>query len=231
MKPALAKAIEKIANSDYLHADKLAEQYDKERWYSYIGRLKSELNADIGKRYWDSTIENYETNGHKQKAVLARVENIAAKLPEFIRGHYGLIFYGGFGTGKDHLIIGLLKRVAAAGYSARWLQASELYDQMAEHRMDSGGYGQIMRDVTQADVVCLSDPIMDRNWTEAKASYLAAIVRKRYDLARPTWITTNVADINAPAVRKAFFPDVYDRLIDRAALVHFDWPSYRKSEF
>ena len=120
---------------------------------------------------------------------------------------------------------GVLKIAAAAGYSAMWRSSIELYQELADAVRNDKKHSPVYRRLREPAVLCLSDPIEERNWSQGKAHMLATIVKSRSDQLKSTWITCNLADGNQAAELAG--AEVWDRLRGDAIVFYMKWPSYR----
>src|SRR5262245_52533755 len=74
------------------------------------GNAAAKLAADLGPRYARDriTLDKFQIYDQRQRAVLERVGQIAAKIDDVVRAGRNILILGAVGTGKDHLLAHLL---------------------------------------------------------------------------------------------------------------------------
>jgi DNA replication protein DnaC len=193
--------------------------------------LLRELLLDVGQRYHPAsvsllTFQSYHAN---QAAVLERLATLAERLDVLTAEGSGLVFYGPCGTGKDHLAIALLYQAANRfGLPCRWVSGLEVFGTFRDN-MDAANAqreADILERLTTPEILCISDPLPPVGTASAwNVQVLYRLLDRRYHALRPTWATMNVADPSDANSRLS--KPVFDRLRDRAELVHCNWPSWR----
>lgn len=173
----------------------------------------------------EATLTNYQVEYKLQKEVVKRIDNICAKITEFVSGGHQLFLYGSVGTGKDHLAFVALRAAARAGYVVDWVEGLEVYERIAGAYANDTSHNKIYAEYARPDVLCVSDPIFTVNWTQPKQEALRKLVRRRYDQGKTTWVTCNVARLSQ--AEEIMGEDTFDRLRERCACIECRWPSYR----
>lgn len=184
--------------------------------------------ASFGRRYADATLDNFEPPNAAAVAALARVKEWAEQPIEQL----GNVFlFGAVGTGKDHLIVGLVKRIYERQYSEafRFAECEQLFaDIRSTYDRDSKRKeSEIVEPLVLAPFLYLADVVPSHGTLkDYQQSALSRIVDARYRDLLPTWATANVAsrgDLDAAIGKR-----VSDRLIHGALVIKCNWPSYRK---
>jgi DNA replication protein DnaC len=188
-----------------------------------ISKAQTALRRTIPDRYIGANLSNFDPPTPEAAAILSHCKALAAK-PALLADS-NLLFVGTVGTGKDHLAIALLTAAAAAGFTAEWRSAKAVYTELADAYRAEKTHAEIYRELAKPTILCLSDPIEPRNWTEAKADQLAKIIAARYDLGRATWITANLPNHNQ-AIELAG-RETWDRLMQDATILKCTWDSHR----
>lgn len=205
---------------------KKQEQFEQERSESVTG-LARFIN---GSPLENATLDTYETYNDNQHAVLERIRNIQDNMKKFMQNRHKIALIGTVGTGKDHLIVSLLKTAESIGYRVGWFDGLELYDKIKSNIRERNYSPEYVFDrMTRFHVLCISEPFVDRNWKETNSQYLSRIVRDRYRRNLPTWITANFESHESmrDKMRENGIGDVYSRMIDNSVRILCKWPCYR----
>lgn len=191
------------------------------------------LAATLGRRYSAEAcrLDTFRLHGDKavaavQNVALAQLRAIQADLDPFLADGGGLMFYGGVGSGKDHLLAAMLYAAAARGVECRWVSGQELlgafYDRMDTKRPDEDYF----RELVAPQVLGVSDPLPPSghagDW-DLRTFY--RLVDRRYRVRKSTWLTINVA--TAEEADRCLSQPVFDRLVHDSVLIACLWPSFR----
>lgn len=186
----------------------------------------------VGRRYVECTLDNYEATDAKQRSVLDRLRVYAEQLPKHVSAGHGLILYGPVGTGKDHLMAALLRIVASRGIAYyRWVSGLDLHgrmrDRISRRELDCNEEA-LIREFTSSGVLALSDPIPpEGKLSDFNIQTLYRIIDARYRDCLPTWVTINVK--TSEETSDLLSAPIFDRLRHDSLALFCDWPSYRKS--
>jgi DNA replication protein DnaC len=181
-----------------------------------------ELVSDAGDRYRNCTLANFTCDMPQQRKVVAA-------LSEYLEGarRDNVILYGPVGTGKDHLAFAVAKLAVKAGQSVRWINGQKWFGLIRDAMDTDRSESSIVRELTQPDLVCLSDPLPPVGpLTQFQATMLYRLVDARYSRGVPTICTINVADDAEADERMG--AATWDRLCHGAWKLHCGWPTYRK---
>jgi DNA replication protein DnaC len=138
-----------------------------------------------------------------------------------------VILYGGKGTGKDHLLMGLARFAFGQCQSVTWRNGADLFAEFRDTMGGSETEAHLLRKYSTCKVLWISDPIpVAGELTPYQGATLFSIVDARYRECLPTWVTINVA--SATDFSRLLLPQVADRLRDGALCIHCNWASYRK---
>lgn len=190
------------------------------------------LLQSIGDRYANATLENFDVydDDGRQADAIASLREYRDTLAERVEDGEGIILFGPEGTGKDHLLCGLLRHAIAADLSVSYIRGIPLLQRIKDSLMDSRGElstDQLVREYVKPDVLAISDPVPPfgelGTW---EIRLLFQIVDDRYRKCRPTWLTVNVS--SGPEAEERISAQVTGRLRHNALTVHCDWPSYRQ---
>ena len=184
------------------------------------------LDRDLGKRFRQCGLKNYEVYDPAQEPVVDRLKELQAGVVDHVRAGRGLFLYGSCGTGKDHLLAAVVRKAAWEGLSARFVNGIKLFGDVADAWREERSEGDVVGPLLRPDVLLISDPVLPSGITESNQRTLYRLIAGRYDRGRSTWCTCNVA--GATGAAELLGRQVYDRLIDDAIRLHCNWPSYRE---
>jgi len=223
--------IEKVICSLYGKNSVGSDPFDKV--LDETGRAENvvRLGHRLGRRYARCTFANYEvTDEQKQRPIVNRLREFAARMPDLLRGGGGLMLFGNPGTGKDHLVAALLKvAIVKHGLSAAWYDGGELFDLLyfALREESPAELKALIRLLREPHILAISDPQPPRGeLSDSQVRRLRDVIDKRYRAGLSTWITTNI-DQRADAEALLTGP-MMDRLRESAGKIYCDWPSYRE---
>lgn len=192
-----------------------------ERW--------AKLVQEIGSRYAKCAFDNFVATTPEQRKVFTQVQQYANDLDARLSAGQGLVLFGPSGTGKDHLMVALMRKlVLELRKSVRWLNGVSLFAAFRD-AMDSGEPEErLVYRLTAPQVLVLSDPQPAMGTLTAyQSQVLFQVVDERYRRKLPTWVTMNAAS-GAEAESKIGVATV-DRLRDGSLTLFCNWPSYRKA--
>lgn len=194
------------------------------------GKLLKALSDDLGPRYARrvATLAGFERYHRNQEAVVARMVVVEKELTERTKAGRGLIWFGGVGTGKDHLMASMLYAACDRHLlDARWVNGQELFGAFRD-RIDTGKADEAhFKQLERPQILGISDPTPPANEPSAwDLSNLYRLIDRRYRAMRPTWITMNAKSVEDADSRLS--DPVFDRLRDGAEIFHCSWPSYRE---
>lgn len=203
-------------------------------------RVKAERRAEIearwaamqravGRRYAECTLGNFEQTDPRQKPVVEAVGEYDAKMPGHVEAGTNLLFIGPPGTGKDHLMVALIRTaILRHGGTVEWINGMDWFGRIRDAMTDGERERDVLRELIEPDVLALSDPVPPLgDLTDFQRIMLYRAIDGRYRNRRPTWITANVAGKDDASARLG--PQTYDRLRDGGIILWCNWASYRKA--
>lgn len=193
----------------------------------------AEVASAIGTRYADCTVAGFELA--EDPEVLARQQRVVLSLQDYgdsiaenIRAGRGLVLFGPVGTGKDHLLVGLMRLACREGFTVRWINGMDLYGEMRDSIDKNQTEYAAMRPWVSPDVLVISDPIPP--WgplTPFQSQFLFRVLDHRYRNRRPVWVTANFKSRKDAGEKLG--DQLVDRLADGAVTLFCDWPSHRRT--
>lgn len=221
----LKNILQRIMSIDTTASEARLEKQAKEDAQRRCANLVARLHSDA-QRYRDCYLRTFHVDCDLQKSVLSQLVTICEQIPSFVDSGKQLFLWGSVGTGKDHLIVSVLRAAAMAGYSVRWVEGLTIYETIAGAFSDNTTHTAIYRKLKEPDILCISDPVFSENWSGPKAEALRKTVRARYNLGKATWITCNVE--NLQQADEMFGEDTFDRLQENTVNIECRWESNRR---
>ena len=189
----------------------------------------TEFFRSVGRRYRDCTLDNYQVNFPKQAEVIKALRTYSANMAAEVEAGAGVVLFGGAGSGKDHMLVGLARlAIVKHGISVIWRNGVVLFSQIRDQIGRDLSEGEIVRDLIRPPILILSDPTPPTGTlTDFQAATLMRVIDGRYRECRPTWVSLNVASRQEADTRLT--APIVDRLRDGAVTCFCSWSSYRQS--
>lgn len=211
------------------------EEYDaiREHERQQKRRQRETILLDaIGKRYADCTLTGFEIGKdeatQKRQNAVQRCLKLAGHLGEHIAQGGNVVICGPPGTGKDHLMVGLLRLAIQHDATIEWRNGQELYRSFRDQIDSDRSEASLVASFARSDILAISDPVPPKgNASDYAAHMLYQIVDGRYRSMKSVWVTANVA--SSEEAKAALSAPILDRLIDNAFVLFCNWPSYRQS--
>ncbi len=179
-----------------------------------------------GESLIDATLENYVASLPGQKEALVIANRYANNVATVLEDGVNLIFFGTVGTGKDHLMMGIAKRLFANRKTVLWTDGAQLKMRMRDCIGGDDSEYAIIRDHTSPDFLWISDPVIAGfPLTAFQTEYFYNIINTRYSQKKPTLVTLNVH--NSDEFNRLLGAPTADRLRANGLAHYFNWPSAR----
>lgn len=194
-----------------------------------VERLKAfrEFVVHRGRRYATCTLDSFaDVDG--AHGVLQSLKAFCEQMVDRLRGGQGgLVLLGPPGTGKDHLLMGVMRTaILEHGLRVRWFDGLRLFDELRQHIADNS-VSAFVSELCKVQVLAISDPVPPRDMLSTyELSKLREIVDRRYSDGMATWITTNVQ--TPEDAQRLFTEAVLSRLLDGALELFCGWSCYRR---
>lgn len=205
------------------------QEYEHRRhniWRTIVGR--------VGARYENCRAKNFEFSpdpevAKRQREVIARLEGYADNMTENVKAGRGVVFYGPTGTGKDHLLVALMRKAAHCCIPVEWRNGVTLFADVRDSFDSERTESSVAAELIKPDVLAISDPLPPfGNLTQFQSTFLFSVLDARYRQLKPTWVTSNFKDGAEAADRMGI--QIIERLKDQSLALHCNWPSYRKPQ-
>ena len=181
--------------------------------------------ANIPPRYWDSTLENYDTHFPGADDSLSVARMFAEKfVADFLTDDKkGLLIHGDIGTGKTHLAVSIIRElITRYGIGCVFVDQQELFKEIQytySNRAEETER-QVLAPVLKSEVIVLDDMGLVKlsDWA---AEMVSLILTTRYNKRLTTIITTNYPNRFVPVKMGNVEPIKHDttlgdRISDRA---------------
>jgi len=202
---------------------------DKERIDGKKSAAWSAFIGERGTRYAECSLENFAVGVESQRKAIETLTAYRSSIAERIREGEGLILFGPKGTGKDHLLCGLVRSVISAEKSIQWANGLDLFGDIRDGMTNGDTERSLIDKLTTPDVLYLSDPLpITGPLSPHQANVIFRILDKRYANRRPTWVSVNVT--GGAELEERIGPQNADRLRDGAIAIHCNWNSNRKAK-
>ena len=186
-----------------------------------------ELVAQVGRRYESARLATFEANTEAQRSVVESLSDFAGKISEVIAAGRNLVLFGPRGTGKDHLLVAMMRAAIADGWTVAWRDGQSLFSEFRDAIDTDRSEAKLFEPLTSPGVFALSDPTPPTGDTKSdwQRSILFRIIYRRYRDLKPTWVTINAANIEE--AEKRITPNIIDRLSHDAVILRCNWKSFR----
>lgn len=203
----------------YVASDQCAECGKKED-----ERLQYERKVDeifrlggLKARHEIMGLDNYKPTTENQR-------NILASLNEYSDGN--IFIFGPVGTGKTHLISGLIRRIVEERLA--WFKFRTGVDMLYEIRStfnygDPGETDRMIDKFTRTDILIIDDLGAEKSTEWARETFYM-IIDRRYNMMKRTFITSN---LSPKELANKLNDRLVSRLIEGAMILKIDGKDYR----
>jgi DNA replication protein DnaC len=216
-------------------------------------RIQAFNDAHIPARYHDrrrASLELFETHDPETDQPIGNLPNIKMKLFRWVRGFepgdQGFLLHGKVGTGKTHLLAGIVRHLTLEkGISTRFVEFTHLLSKLREQFDEGRSEAHILEPLSQVPVLAVDELGKGQN-TSWQLSIIDQIVSKRYNRGLTTLATTNYpldeSSTSPPhqsgtsftekatreTLRERIGERIFSRLHEMTEFVEIDAPDYRK---
>lgn len=191
------------------------------------------IDKAVGFRYQDCTVDGFDVGNddftpERIKAVEA-ARDYVLNFPKYFADGRGMVWIGPKGTGKDHLMVAVIRAIATASgcQSIRFRSGEQFFDEFKALIGTGGSYAEQAEKSSWQPILALSDPLpVKGELSDHDQGCLFRVLLRRYREMRPTLATINVA--NRDELEQRMGPQSADRLLENAFIVKCNWPSYRQ---
>jgi len=153
-------------------------------------RLELFNQARIGVRYINATLESYEPKTSDQVSAKRQALDFTKMYPG-VNG--GLVFWGGVGTGKTHLAVGIFRELTLRkGVGCRFVDYGNLLQDLKRAFSSREGDAPVMLPLVNVELLVIDELGKGRN-TDWEETVLDDLISRRYNAGRTTLCTTNFA--------------------------------------
>ncbi len=187
----------------------------------------SKLSAVFGKRFVNATIENYQIYNEKQTPTINRVKAYLENIDEIMNGGFSMVFAGSSGTGKDHLLAAIGRKLIENNIELNVAKFYMLVAGALEAQSNGKNYIEYLKPYVNVHFLMISEVGMQKN-SDFERKIMYHLIDERYKDLKPFIITTNLSvealktTIDSPGQAR-----IWDRLTEIARVLPFNWSSYR----
>ena len=194
----------------------------------WSGREQRKLNQRLRTAHLrhSASIEDVDFKAHRG---LSRDLVLALGRGDWLRERQNLLITGPTGVGKSYLACAFAERACRSGFTALYLRAPRLYQELAVSRGD-GSYGRLLARLTRTQLLIIDDwglaPLKDQERRD-----LLEVVEDRYE--RASTLITSQLPIKAwhEVIGDATLADaICDRLVHCAHRLELKGPSLRETK-
>ncbi len=180
--------------------------------------------AAIPRRFIGRTLDNFRAESEPQRAALAISKGFAVRFDEHAERGDSLIFSGLPGTGKSHLATAILQALMPRHCGLYTTCLGVIRAVRATWRKDSErSESEVLALFGRVPLLVL-DEIGVQYGTDGEQTILFDVLDRRYRDMMPTILLTNQ---DKKGFKEFIGERTFDRLVETARWVPFDWPSYR----
>lgn len=213
---------DELAEQERKSAESIERQQRADRQSRWLSLL-----ASVGRRYENARLSTFETTCEQQKSVVDSLTEFASSIGDAVSAGRNLVLYGPRGTGKDHLLVAMLRAAIGDGWTVGWRDGQSMYGELRDAIDTDRSEVRTLEPMLSPSVFAISDPTPPTG--DIKSDYqrtmLFRIIDRRYRDCKPTWVTINAE--NAQEAEKRIAPNIIDRLSHDALILRCNWKSYR----
>lgn len=190
--------------------------------------------ANCGRQYATATLDSFRLHGSeddqkRQADVLASIRRFCEGIGSSVGSGQCVLMLGPCGTGKDHLMIGMIREAIAAGVrDILWVDAAELFSQFKDAIAAQQNVGELRQSLVSPELLVISDMIPGSDpLTGFEADILFQCLNARGRRLKPTWVNANVA--NAAEMATKIPEKCVSRLDLNRFVVRTQWADFRRT--
>lgn len=186
-------------------------------------------SLQVPPKYADESLETFVLHGNPEdRALQMRLLTIARRyLTDWPQPpHMVLIFLGGPGTGKGHLVYSIAKAVAGESGAVRVVKLSDMVRRLRAswRSADAEAEESVLRDYRHLDLLVIDEVSRHAFYGEQIHQHLYDVIDHRIEYNRPTILTTNETELG---IREILRPALWDRVHGSGGVVEFGNSSFR----
>jgi DNA replication protein DnaC len=185
--------------------------------------------TSAGTRYQEVNLKSFDAPTEAHRNAIERVRCYLDEIDQSPTSARSLLFIGPPGTGKDHLMMAVLRFcVLRFGLVSAWSDGQAFFGAVRDTYASEETETPIVNFAVRSQLFAISDPIPSNGAiTEHQRNVLFRLFDGRYRHRRPTLATLNVA--TRDELNNRLGDSLADRLCENAVIVPCNWPSYRQT--
>lgn len=203
-----------------------------------IQKLLKHSGLPVTPRYQNCNFDNYKPYTQEQKTALSIAKSYAKNFDKYINSGTGLYIEGTNGTGKTHFAVAIARYIIETfGYKVKCNTLIEICNDIRRTYDNS--------DMAEDDIIqsyckiplLIIDDLGKEKPTEWNQQILYSIINNRYNLMKPTIITTNFNEDMLNIRLTPYDSDntnaaaIISRLRETTQLITMAWDDYRGSYY
>ncbi|MCW5589099.1 MAG: ATP-binding protein [Legionellales bacterium] len=189
--------------------------------------------ADVPKRFQQANLNLTTQNSANQTKIYRLLKTYSNNFKSCFENGAGLILQGNVGSGKTHAACGLCNELIEKGYTVKFTTAAAFFRAIKstyrrqipfseQQIIDTHARYQLLI-IDEIDVGCAGEIAL----TDFERHCLFDVINRRYENMLPTIVITNSS---LPQLKHNLSPRIYDRLLEKSAVLAFDWASLRGTQ-
>lgn len=190
------------------------------------------VSRECGRQYATATLENFVLHGTEaeqatQRSCLLAIREVCDSFPQTIQNGRNVVLLGPCGTGKDHLMIGMVREAIKAGCcDIGWVDAAEMFGTLKDALAAGQLVGEYLREWIRPQLLVISDLIPGGDaLTPFETDVLFRLLNARGRRLKATWVNANVMDRKEAGEKMS--AKCLSRLGFHAFVARTTWSDYR----
>lgn len=159
---------------------------------------------------------------------MARIKAFCELMPNCVNMAHPVMFFGSCGTGKDHLMVGMIRAAIASGvYSIKWVDAIEMFGEFKDAVSQGIPLGDVFKSYVQPQLLIVSDGLpVNEPLREFEQEVLFRIINSRKRRTRASWMNLNAATREEATAKLG--GKILSRFDQNAMVLKMQWQDYRR---
>jgi DNA replication protein DnaC len=191
------------------------------------------VKREAGRQYAGATFDSFRCYGtdaeqQDQRAFVDDLKLHCSTFPQSIDNGGNVVLLGPCGTGKDHLMIGMVREAIRSGcHDVGWVDAAEMFGTLKDALAAGQIVGDYLREWIKPQLLVISDLIPGGDaLTPFETDILFRLLNARGRRLKATWVNANVQSREEASQKMS--AKCLSRLGFRAFVARTTWSDFRK---